>query len=92
MSSIGGWLAFNLYINAALRDANVQQREDLICALRPLVEELRHDKDAATGMIEVVIRFMGVDWRPTRQDWQFIAALLKKEDGANGRERAGEAG
>ena len=66
-----GWLAFTLYVGAANYDANPQQREQLRDRIRPLLEEMKEDGEAAKQVLVEVGSIMGSEWRPTG-DWDTV--------------------
>lgn len=82
--SLGGWLAFTLYVGAAVADGDTVQRQALHDRVRPQLQELKEDRAAAQRILATIGEIMGADWRPTGPWEQHISAMLGKENGAEG--------
>jgi hypothetical protein len=78
--SFRGWLAFTLYLGAAVAEATPDQRAALQREVKPLIAELRESNAAAPKILNVVTRVMGPEWHPTGEWEQFISNLIAEEE------------
>lgn len=83
--SLGGHLAYTLYVGAALADANGDQTRLLRTKLPPMLKRMKELKDddhnwrlAAQSLLMRIHEVMGKDWRPKGEWATQINALLKE--------------
>lgn len=81
--SIGGYLAFNLYIGAAFHDADEDQRYRMRQRLLPQVAQAREVRDnaeawgvVAKSMLMVVHEVMGPSWAPQGEWMEAITSMI----------------
>lgn len=84
--NVGGYLAFTLYVGAAVADATGDQRRLLDTNMNPLLKRMKEvQEDArewglvAESMLINIHRIMGPDWRP-KEDWLRQIKFLLKDD------------
>lgn len=84
--SLGGYLAFTLFIGAAFADSEPAKRQELRDALQPLIPEMR-DKSTSLArwaqlaemMLRETYRIMGDDWEMPADFKHQIKLLLRPE-------------
>jgi len=79
MTKLGGYMAFILFVHAAVHDANEEQRVRLHKEVRPLLDEMR-DRKSETGMKEVmekVLNVMGPNWTMNDESREWIEKILR---------------
>jgi hypothetical protein len=86
MSAAAGYMAFTLYVGAAMHDANGDQKRLMQTKLPPLISRAKtvtHDPDewrlVAESILINVQRIMGPEWRPIGEWAERIDALLKEK-------------
>lgn len=82
MMNPGGYVAFTLYVGAAFRDANRDQRSLLRTRIPPMIERLRECSDnahewklVAESILIVINRIMGPKWLPS-EEWMIQINLM----------------
>jgi hypothetical protein len=83
----GGYVAFTLYVGAAFREANRDQRSLLRTKLRPLIERMRQCSNdprewglVAHSIFININRIMGANWSPNEEWSRQIKLLLGRPD------------
>lgn len=84
--SLGGYLAFTLYMAAAMNDGSGDQKRLLHTDLKPLLERMKEVQEdgrewglVAQSMLLKVDKIMGPEWQPTAE-WRNQIHLLMKDD------------
>jgi hypothetical protein len=84
--SLGGWMAFILFVSAARADANAKQTEQMRRRVTPKLETLKR-KDLTKEQVHWLISstlqttqdIMGDKWQPNREYLIAINAMIGKE-------------
>lgn len=84
--SVGGWIAFTLFISAARYDADEAQQELLRAQVTPLLEDLKRSelswrdvRQVTRIALERTQTIMGPRWVPKDEWMQAINAMIGKE-------------
>lgn len=84
--SLGGYLAFTLYLGAAMNDASGDQRRLLRTTMKPLLARMKEVQEdgrewglVAQSVLINVHRIMGLEWRPNHE-WSNQIKLLLQDD------------
>jgi hypothetical protein len=80
LTSIEGFMAFILFVGAAVHDANEEQRARLNLEMPPLLDAMR-DKESykreMAAVMEGVLEIMGDDWQMDEESRKWIDVLLE---------------
>lgn len=83
--SLGGHIAFMMFVGAAMSDGTLQQRKQLREKLPPLLDALRDDgsKVRYRAVLVTVCEVMGKDWMPTGEWMTVIDNMLNPGDSSS---------
>jgi hypothetical protein len=79
VTKLGGYVAFILFVHAALHDANAEQRVRLRTEVRPLLDVMRDKEAGEEGMMmvmEKIMDIMGKNWKMNDESRQWIESML----------------
>jgi hypothetical protein len=79
MTKLGGYMAFILFVYAAMHDANEEQRARLRSEVRPLLDAMRAKTSSEremTAVMEKILEIMGDDWQMNEESRKWINKVL----------------
>lgn len=72
-----GYLAFTIWVAAAIYDGTPEQRQRLQDEVRPMLKDLRDDKITIEPILDTVTDIMGEEWAPKNEWKAWIDKLVK---------------
>jgi hypothetical protein len=79
MTKLAGYMAFILFMGAAMHDANEEQRARLNSEVRPLLDAMRAKtagEREMTAVMEKVLEVMGDNWQMNEESRKWIELML----------------
>lgn len=83
--AVAGYMAFTLYIGAAVNDGTSEQRIELRSRISPMLEswktleDRKKSKEMMLSILETVHLVMPEGWRPTGESREYIMMLLEMD-------------